>query len=518
MTIALRTLAVVLSAAAAVQAHPKCGGSCAADECFAKASLPASYLTTLSSFCYEYLGTSAGAVTQTTSATATATTTTTETTTVTVTGTGTAIVTATELTTTTPGADPATVTDTQTDFVTVTAVVGTSCTTTSTISSFPTQVNYRVRGADPAALAGKKRADVSSGAIPAELSRGCKPDSLEAKVSSACSCVLATAYPTTTTTTVTVTTTATATAAATATDAATATEFLSTTVTNVETAATAAPVTASITVTSTATLTLQPCTSTATETKYGDNVVLSCGIPSPTAVASGSIACPNVAPPMQTNARFRIEGGSEGNVFDGCIASGPRDVTTPSGGTHECDGTNNNANPAPGGTLTTQIAAAGEAEGFGFDGTYSNQFSDFFINSISMTTSTGNQFWGVLRNLVFTARGGCQEPNFNGDEGLWAFDAFAPNRVFLKLDPEYQVVRSGETASVTLTVQGANPNSGNLSPASGATVGFGSPADSNGNIQLDVPTEPGCYQYKAERSNSIRSNAFYLTVLPPADD
>ncbi|KXJ85898.1 hypothetical protein Micbo1qcDRAFT_180441 [Microdochium bolleyi] len=505
------TLAVVLSAAAAVRGHPKCGGSCAADDCFAKASLPAEYLPTLSSFCYEYLSTSAGAVTQTTSAIATAIVT--ETTTLTLTGTGTDIMTATELTTTTPGADPATITNTQTTIATETTIIGTVCTTTSTISSFPTRVYYRVRGSDPASPPGKRNADV---AIPPELSRGCKPGSLKAKVSAACSCVLATAHSTTTT--VTVTATATATTAATATGSATATEILSTTVTSVETAPTAPPATASATQTITMILTSQPCTSTVTTTTFAADVTLSCGVPNPTVGHIGTITCPDVSAPRETNARFRIEGGSEGNVFDGCIASGPANITTLSGGTHLCDGTNNNANPASGGTLTTQIDAAGRLEGFGYDGTYSNQFQDFFINSISATTSSGNQFWGVLRNLVFTARGGCQEQTSSSDEGLWAFDAFAPNRVFLQLNPEYQVVRSGETASVTLTVLQANPNSGNLAPAAGATLGTGTIADANGNIQLVVPTEPGCYQYKAEKSNAIRSNAFYLTVMPPADD
>ncbi|KAJ1325526.1 hypothetical protein MN608_08719 [Microdochium nivale] len=136
-----------------------------------------------------------------------------------------------------------------------------------------------------------------------------------------------------------------------------------------------------------------------------------------------------------------IGGTSEGTIFEDCIASGPKDIT-PSGRTHSCDGTNNGANPSPGGTLTTQIDAAGLRDGFGFDGTY-------------RTHSPG--------------------------EGLWAFDAFATNRIFLKLDPEYQVLAAGTTTSVTLTVRQANPNSGALSPASGAAVG-GQTSDASGNV------------------------------------
>jgi hypothetical protein len=75
------------------------------------------------------------------------------------------------------------------------------------------------------------------------------------------------------------------------------------------------------------------------------------------------------------------------------ILSSPQNITTPSGGTHLCDGTNNNANPAPIVTGTDQIADAGRLCSFDFDGTYSNSFQDFFINRIGPTVSTGNKFW-----------------------------------------------------------------------------------------------------------------------------
>jgi hypothetical protein len=161
---------------------------------------------------------------------------------------------------------------------------------------------------------------------------------------------------------------------------------------------------------------------------------MTCGVPV-SSYTSGSITFANAAAaPAATNARFRIEGNdADGTIFEGCIAFGPRSVTTPSGGTHLCDGTNNNANPGPGATLTTQIDAAGKQFGLDYDGTYSNQFQVFFINRIGQTSSSGNQFWGVLRNRVFTSRDGCQESATNDDEGLWAFNAFAPNKGFLRV-------------------------------------------------------------------------------------
>ncbi|USW51989.1 hypothetical protein Slin15195_G053080 [Septoria linicola] len=387
------------------------------------------------------------------------------------------------------------VTATATQTVTPPAVTQSpTCATVTSITTvagqFATVTNYRVRGSDPASPNDKRDAAVI---VPDMLGKGCGSGrSYTSKLSSACSCLLATRRTKTSTKTSTVTVT----------NVATSTNTLPAGTTTVTATATADPSTVTD---------CQTITTISTTTTFANGAGRTCGAPI-VAYTSASLTCSNVAPPGETNARFRIEGGSEGNVFDGCIASGPENITTPSGGTHLCDGTNNNANGSPGSTLTTQIDAAGRQEGFGFDGTYANQFQDFFINSISATTSTGNQFWGVLRNLVFTARGGCQEQSRNGDEGLWAFDAFAPNRRFLKLDPEVIVV-STDTASVTLTVRGANPNNGNLSPVAGATLGGGEVSDANGNLQLAVPQQPGCYLYKAEASNAIRSNAIYLSVV-----
>lgn len=370
--------------------------------------------------------------------------------------------------------------------VTATVTSGTVCATTSTVTSFPTIVNYQVRGT-PGAGQIAKRADLLS-SCPPEFIKGCKPASLPAKVSSACSCLLAKATPKTTTVTATSTTSVGATAT----------------------------VTSFATVTSTVISTVNSCSSTSIAYVY--NVPeFTCGVANPTSAgASGTIACPSASAAQATSAYFRIEGGSEGNIFDGCIASDPRSITTPSGGTHKCDGTNNNANPNPGATLTTQLDQASNQEGFRYDGSYSATFVDYFITSIDVSTQTGNQYWGVLLDRVFTQGGGCQTQFSPAQEGLWAYDAFAPNRMFLSISPQYQVVRSGETSSVVLNVQNTNPNNGDTSPRAGATVGGSTVSDASGNLQLTVPTEPGCYQYKAEVSNAIRSNAFYLTVLPAA--
>lgn len=255
----------------------------------------------------------------------------------------------------------------------------------------------------------------------------------------------------------------------------------------------------------TSTTTLDQVTSTACQTATVINKA-TCGVLVSTYTTGGKITCSSTgATAQETVARFRIEGSSpEGTIYEGCIAAAPEDVTTPSGGTHKCDGTNNGANPAPGGTMATAIQAAARLNGFGFDGSWDSQFQDFFITSIAGRAQTSNQFWGVLRDFQFTLTGGCQSLNSPG-EGLWAFDAFNKN-YFLRLSIDYAVVKPGDAVSVTVL----DGMSGQL--VSGASFA-GKTSGADGSVTFTAPSTPGCYQYKAERSDSIRSPAFYLTVM-----
>lgn len=385
---------------------------------------------------------------------------------------------------------PPPVDQTTTTVITETVTSGTTCVDPINTVTLPaaTVVNYPTRGAGGAKRSVEESSDLVERGIPGLpdfFLTGCKNQPALEAIKNACRCFLKTLPTPTQTVTRTV---------------------------SVYPTTTLPPLTRTSITTSKTTTTLTSCTSTVTQTIGG--YPQSCGIPfpsKPSAAASGSIVCPNVAPPSETNARFRIEGGSQGTIYEDCISSGPRKITTPSGGTHLCDGTNNNANPSPGATFTTQIDAAGNQKGFDFDGTYSSSFSDFFITRIAETSQTSTAFWGLLRNLQFTSSGGCQEYSTNGPEGLWAFDAFSKSS-FLKLDPEYMVVAAGSAATVTVNVRQTDGNGGALSPASGASVN-GATSDASGNVQLPVPLLPGCYQYKAEKSGSLRSNAFYLTVV-----
>jgi hypothetical protein len=202
---------------------------------------------------------------------------------------------------------------------------------------------------------------------------------------------------------------------------------------------------------------------------------------------------------------FRIE-GRDTTLYEGFILSGPQNITTPSGGTHLCDGTQNNANPAPVVTPTDMIADSGSLCGFDFDGTYSNQFQDYFITRIGDSPQTGTQYWGILDNFQYTPTGGCQYGAYPGSSMLWAWDAFNAN-AFLSVSPASATLAAG--ASATFSV--VDGMTGNV--ASGASFN-GQLSNANGQVVFTVPagTAPGVYRYKATKAGTIRSNAAIITV------
>lgn len=220
-----------------------------------------------------------------------------------------------------------------------------------------------------------------------------------------------------------------------------------------------------------------------------------------TAVATATVTLYNPPSPPCVAVNIRIE-SSESTVFENTVFTSPANVTTPSGGTHLCNGQNGGANPQPGGTPTTALQSAAELGGFLFDGTFDTEFDDFFITSIGGTADTSTQFWGLLVNYQFTPVPGCQIEVTTGQDILWAFDAF--NKVhFLKLVAP-TVASVGVPFAVTVTdgMTGV--------PVSGATVG-GATTNQAGVATITIDT-PGVTVLKAERSDSIRSNAVDVSV------
>lgn len=213
---------------------------------------------------------------------------------------------------------------------------------------------------------------------------------------------------------------------------------------------------------------------------------------------------------------LRIE-GPESTIFEDFIVSGPRTITTPSGGTHICDGTNANANPQPGGTATTALDQAAQDLGFSYDGIYNSQFEDYFIQSIAGVSQTTTQFWGLLNNYQFTSTGGCQFQAQRGDVVLWAFDAF--NAVAFLHASSFPTINYPDTSSYPVTVIAGNPHTiyvldgSTNSPVSGAIISD-QVSDTSGKLILTL-TVPGIYSFKAEKSGSIRSNYVTLVVISP---
>jgi hypothetical protein len=222
----------------------------------------------------------------------------------------------------------------------------------------------------------------------------------------------------------------------------------------------------------------------------------------PATAASARTKAPAATPTPRAWVNVRVEGPTS-TIFEGWVLTSPHDVTTPTGGTHPCNGLNNVANPTAGPTALTALADAAKRGNFSFDGTWEPEFSDFFITSIAGVADTTTQFWGLLDNDRFTPTSGCEFEVQKNDQVLWAYDAFNAQH-FLKLAGP-GIVRKGKPFIVTVTDGSTGV------PIQGATVGT-STTDANGYAVLTYTTD-GVQKVKAERADSIRSNALTTLVL-----
>lgn len=201
--------------------------------------------------------------------------------------------------------------------------------------------------------------------------------------------------------------------------------------------------------------------------------------------------------------RLRVEGAT-GTIFEGQVRTRGHNVTTVSGGTHRCDGTNNGANPTPGPTATGALDTGSRQAGFTFDGSFDPTFDDFFITRVGGNTQTATQFWGILLNGFFTPVGGCQQQVHKNDEVLFAFDAFNKSHVLRLTGPTH--VRVGQSATYQVTDEQTG------AAISGANVD-GVTSDAAGNATLTF-TATTVVRVKADRADSIRSNAVVTSVRP----
>jgi len=203
-----------------------------------------------------------------------------------------------------------------------------------------------------------------------------------------------------------------------------------------------------------------------------------------------------------TVVNLRIE-GLVTTIFEGPVFTRGHNVTTASGGTHECNGLNDAANPTPGPTATSALDSAAHHAGFTFDGTFDTEFDDFLITRIGLDTQTSTDFWGLLVNFQFAEVGGCQQEVRLDDQVLWAFNAFNAN-AFLKLTGP-SVVKEGETATFAVT-DGLTGDA-----VQGASIG-GETTDANGHAVVMFKT-PGAHTFKATKESTIRSNELVVLVV-----
>jgi hypothetical protein len=203
----------------------------------------------------------------------------------------------------------------------------------------------------------------------------------------------------------------------------------------------------------------------------------------------------SAAPAATVPVKLRIEGATR-TIYEGTVKTEGHEVTTQTGGTHKCDGTNLGTNPTPGPTPTAALDTAAAKAGFTWDGTWFASFEDFGVERIADTAQTETEFWAVLVNYQFASVGGCQQEVKPKEEVLWAFNGFEAAHI-LKL-------QKGKHGAVRVT-DGATGE-----PIEGATVGPvnngpGVTTNAQGEATLTF-TSPGKHLVKAERADSIRSN------------
>jgi hypothetical protein len=216
---------------------------------------------------------------------------------------------------------------------------------------------------------------------------------------------------------------------------------------------------------------------------------------------SAIAAAPAAAAPVSVT--LRVEGSSQ-TIYEERVTTDGHVVTTPSGGTHKCDGTNGGAHPSPVPVATAALDDGSRTGAFTWDGTYNASFDDFLVSRIGPDSSTSSQFWAFLVNSQFSQTGGCQHRVGQNDEVLWAYDGFNKSSV-LRLEGPASAT-TGQPVSLRVT----DGQDGGAEP--GARVG-GATTGPDGRATVAF-RDPGIYRLKAERDDAIRSNVLVLCVDP----
>ncbi|MFJ9428606.1 DUF4430 domain-containing protein [Streptomyces sp. NPDC101490] len=138
-------------------------------------------------------------------------------------------------------------------------------------------------------------------------------------------------------------------------------------------------------------------------------------------------AVAHAQPTTHTNAAVKVGltvQGPNGLLFKGKIRTKGHDVTTATGGTHKCDGTNGSAHPTAVPTPTAALDDAARKNGFTWDGTWYASFDDFSVDTIKNVSGGGAAYWNIAVNGTPTPVGGCQFKLNAGDEVAFTWTAF----------------------------------------------------------------------------------------------
>ncbi|MFE5548296.1 DUF4430 domain-containing protein [Streptomyces sp. NPDC056534] len=128
-----------------------------------------------------------------------------------------------------------------------------------------------------------------------------------------------------------------------------------------------------------------------------------------------------------TNAPVRVTvtvQGPDGLLFQKKIFTWGHDVTTATGGTHKCDGTNGSAHTTKVPTPTAALDHAAKRNGFTWDGTWYASFDDFSVDTVKGVNGGGSAYWSISVNGTPTPVGGCQFEIENGDQVAFTWTSF----------------------------------------------------------------------------------------------
>lgn len=218
------------------------------------------------------------------------------------------------------------------------------------------------------------------------------------------------------------------------------------------------------------------------------------------AAALGLLAAVVPAQAGAVKVNVRVE-GKDRTLLERNVNTFVHDVTGDSTGPHKCDGTNGAANPAPAPTLTSAFDDATKQSSVTWQGSWSQSFEDFIINTVGPDSSSSSQFWGTVLNYRDTDAGGCQVQVRTGDQVLVAYDSFGKRKLRLTGD---NGSRSREVFAL-FVLDGVTGDR-----VAGATVG-GKTTNSQGRVLLRI-TKRGLYRFKATAADSVRSNAWKVRI------